>query len=82
MEIEKQEYAGQPRLYINQDQIRQAQEIFGDDNDGSFHALRLAEARMSSNVAIEEIFHGDEIDDPFSSAADQKILRTDIPERL
>lgn len=37
---------------------------------------------MSANVAIEDVFHGDEIDDPFSSAADQKILKTDIPERL
>jgi len=37
---------------------------------------------MSSNVPIEEVFHGDEIDDPFSSAADQKILKVDIPERL
>lgn len=37
---------------------------------------------MSTNAAIEDVFHGDEIDDPFSSAADQKILRTDIPERL
>lgn len=37
---------------------------------------------MSSNVAMEDVFQGDEIDDPFSSAADQKILKTDIPERL
>lgn len=37
---------------------------------------------MSSNAVIEDIFNGDEIDDPFSSAADQKILKTDIPERL
>jgi hypothetical protein len=44
--------------------------------------MRLAEARMSSNVGIEDFFHGDEIDDPFSSAADQKILKSDIPERL
>jgi len=82
MEIEKQESLGQPRVNFNQDQIRQAQEIFGDENDAFIHASRLAEARMSTNVAIEEIFHGDEIDDPFSSAADQKILMTDIPERL
>jgi hypothetical protein len=42
----------------------------------------LAEARMSANVNIEDVFHGDEIDDPFSSAADKKILKTDVPERL
>lgn len=82
MEIEKTDFAGLPRSNVNQDQIRQAQEIFGDDNDSSFHAIRLAEARMSSTTAIEDVFHGDEIDDPFSSAIDQKILRTDIPERL
>ena len=68
MEIEKAEFVSHPRTNVNSEQMRQAQEIFGDDNDGSFHALRLAEARMSSN--IEDVFHGDEIDDPFSSAAD------------
>ena len=31
---------------------------------------------------MEDIFNGDEIDDPFSSAADQVMLKTDIPERL
>lgn len=84
MELEKHESYGHARItgsHINQEQLRQAQEIFGDE-DGAAHAQRLADARMSANVAIDEIFHGDEIDDPFSSAADQKILKTDIPERL
>jgi hypothetical protein len=39
---------------------------------------------MSSRagMTMEDIFNGDEIDDPFSSAADLAILKIDIPERL
>jgi hypothetical protein len=44
----------------------------------------MVDARMSSTagMTMEDIFNGDEIDDPFSSAADQAILKIDIPERL
>ena len=66
LEVEKYESLHRNGSNINQDQIRQAQDIFGDDNE-QYHANRLAEARFNTNM--EDAFP-DEIDDPFSSKAD------------
>jgi hypothetical protein len=68
MELEKHESLARTGSHLNSDQLRQAQEIFGDDNEDEY--LVNKETRAVANLAIEDVFHGDEIDDPFSSAAD------------
>lgn len=76
------EFEQSDRLYENAEKLRQAQEIFGNDDD----ELELPQTGVTDanidDVPLETVFDADEIDDPFSTPADKKIEATDICERL
>lgn len=61
-----------------------AMEIFGDSDDEMPKAAAIKDGDLLNNAdyQMEEIFNADEIDDPFSTAADKIIAEKDIPERL
>ena len=63
---------------------RMAVEIFGE-SDEEMPKPAIKDASIRDSVAeqqMEDIFNADEIDDPFSTAADKKIAELDVPERL
>lgn len=67
------------RSYIDPERARLAQTIFGEVDD-DFQTAE--ESKKVDEAMLEEVFNADEIDDPFSSAADKEIAEKDIPERL
>lgn len=79
---------GIERHYENADKLRQAHEIFGDDDDRlelptvNEGAASTAAPHESSNLPLETLFDADEIDDPFSTKFDKDIEKKDICERL
>jgi len=69
----------------DEEKLQQAHKIFGDSGDLSFMkttTTKQEELKKAQSAQLEEVFNHDEIDDPFSSAADKKIAESDIPERL
>jgi len=71
------------RQYENADKLRQAQEIFGDDDDNLDLPLGGAVNEPSGeDIPMTSMFNADEIDDPFSTPLDKQIETTDICERL
>ena len=79
----REKYDARPETLEKQ---RMAVEIFGDSDDDEMPRVPMVQAEtLRDNAAeyqMEEIFNADEIDDPFSTAADKQIAEIDIPERL
>jgi|688.fasta_scaffold154021_2 hypothetical protein len=72
----KSNYEIERSANVDPDRLRQAQEIFGDDEE------RKEISKTDNKGLLQDMFNADDNYDPFSTELDKQIAEFDAPERL